>query len=74
MLLHEELIKSFIGLSEEKKKESQQNDEQIKKRKSWLSKGTALATEEMKFLELDGLMYYLSDRDLKGQRLRLTFW
>lgn len=33
-------------------------------------KGTATTTEEKKFLQIDGLMYYLSGGDAEGPRLR----
>lgn len=47
---HDELVKPFIDLPEEINiKESQQHDEQIKKLKNRLNKGTATATEEKKF-------------------------
>eukprot|EP00105_Crassostrea_gigas_P025107 XP_011445573.1 PREDICTED: uncharacterized protein LOC105340996 [Crassostrea gigas] len=69
---HDKLVKPCIDLPEEINiKESQQHDEQIKKLKNRLNKGTATATEEKKFLEIDGLMYYLSDGDPEGRRLRL---
>ncbi|XP_065928361.1 uncharacterized protein [Magallana gigas] len=69
---HDELVKPFIDLPEEINiKDSQQHDEQIKKLKNRLNKGTATATEEKKFLEIDGLMYYLSDGDSDGPKLRL---
>lgn len=35
-----------------------------------LRKGTATTTEEKKFLQIDGLMYYLSGGDAEGPRLR----
>lgn len=58
----DEVIEPFIAVPEDVDvKESQTNDEQIKKLKDRLKKGTA--TEEKKFLEIDGLMYYLSDGD-----------
>lgn len=48
---HDEMIKPFIDIQKEINiKESQQNDEQIKKLKSRLNKGTATAAEEKKFL------------------------
>lgn len=51
--------------------ESQQNEEKTKKLKNRLSKRTATATKEKNFLEIDDLMYYLSDGDSEGPRLRL---
>ncbi|XP_052710929.1 uncharacterized protein LOC128185352 [Crassostrea angulata] len=69
---HDELVKPFIDLPEGINiKESQQHDKQIKKLKNRLNKGTATATGEKRFLEIDGLMYYLSDGDSEGPRLRL---
>lgn len=35
-----------------------------------LRKGTATTTEEKKFLQIDGLIYYLSGGDAEGPRLR----
>lgn len=69
---HDEILKPFIDLPEDiDVRESQMNDEQIKKLKDRLRKGTATATEEKKFLEIDGLVYYLSDGDAECPRLRL---
>lgn len=68
----EELMKPFVDLPEEVViKESQQDDEQIKKLKYLLIKGTATATEEKKFLEIDGLIFYLSDGDSEDPKIRL---
>lgn len=68
----DEILKPFIDLPEDiDVRESQMSDEQIKKLKDRLKKGTATATEEKKFLEIDGLMHYLSDGDAECPRLRL---
>lgn len=64
----DELSKPFIDLPQEINiKESQRKDYQIQKIKR-SEKGTTI-TEERKFLEVDGFMYYLSDGDLEGPKL-----
>lgn len=55
----------------QKKSTSKKVDEQINKLKNRLNKGTTTTTEEEKFLEIDGLMYYILDGDSEGPRLRL---
>lgn len=53
----DKLIKPFIDLPEGINiKESQQNDEQIKKMTNRPNKGTTTATEEKKFLEINGIV------------------
>lgn len=68
----DELIKPFLDLPKEINiQEAQKNDVQIRKLRNKLTKGTATVTEEKKFLEIEGLMYYLSDGDSESPRLRL---
>lgn len=48
-------------------KESQQNDEQIKKMKNRPNKGTTTATEEKKFLEINGIVSIFQMEAQKAQ-------
>jgi hypothetical protein len=67
-----DLLKPFIDLPQEiNNQEAQKKDVQIRKLRNRLTKGTATVTEEKKFLEIEGLMYYLSDGDSESPRLRL---
>lgn len=65
---HDELIKPFIDIQKEINiKESQQNDEQIKKMKNRPNKGTTTATEEKKFLEINGIVSIFQMEAQKAQ-------
>ena len=69
----DELLIPFIDLPQEIDiREAQKNDDQIRKLRNRLAIGTATVTEEEKFLEIEGFMYYLSDGDSESPRLRLA--
>lgn len=66
------MIKPFLDLLEHiDVQELQKSDEQIVKLKERIEKGKATRFEEQKFLEIEGLLYYLAYGDSESPRLRL---
>lgn len=69
--VHDDLIKPFLDLLEHiDVQELQKSDEQIVKLKERIEKGKATRFEEQKFLEIEGLFYYLAYGDSESPRLR----
>jgi hypothetical protein len=68
----DEVLKPFINLHQEIDiQEARKNYVQIWKLRNRLTKRKATVTEEEKFLEIEGLMYFLSVGDSESPRLRL---
>lgn len=68
----DDLIKLFLDLPENiDGQKLQKSDEQIVKLKERIEKGKATRFEEQKFLEIEGLLYYLAYGDSESPRLRL---
>lgn len=66
------MIKLFLDLPENiDGQKLQKSDEQIVKLKERIEKGKATRFEEQKFLEIEGLLYYLAYGDSESPRLRL---